>query len=221
MWQQPFELLTAVGWRCVSYDHRGSGESPVDPQQISVDALVDDTVGVMDALGIETCVLGGESSGGAIAQLAVSRYRDRFTGLVLVDAAGMGSNDGRARSAAAYRADYPTRVHSFVDTCIPEPHSDHVRRWGRHILMRADPDQAARLIEMWGDRPIEFDAARIAVPTLIVHGADDTIVPIDTSRRLSEQIPDVELIVLDGTGHVPTLTRPHAVAEAIDRRFPA
>jgi len=221
LWQQPFEVLTAIGWRCVSYDHRGSGESPVEPQQITVDTLVDDIVGVMDALRIETCVLGGESMGGAIAQLAVSRYPDRFTGLVLVDATGMEWSEGRARFAASARADYPTHVHGFVDTCIPEPDSDHVRRWGRHILMRAEPDQAARLTEAWGDRPIEFDAARIAVPTLIIHGADDKIAPIDYSRRLSEQIPDAELIVLDGAGHVPTLTRPHVVAEAIDRRFPS
>ncbi|MBV9413017.1 MAG: alpha/beta hydrolase [Acidimicrobiia bacterium] len=221
LWQQPFELLTAVGWHCVSYDHRGSGESPVEPQQITVDKLVDDTVGVMDALGIETCVIGGESMGGAIAQLAVSRYTDRFTGLVLVDATDTDWHEGDARSAARSRADYAAVVPPFVDTCIPEPDSEHVRRWGRHILMRAEPEQAARLIEMWGDRTIEFDAGRIAVPTLIIHGAEDKIAPIDYSRRLSAQIPDVELIVLDDTGHVPTLTRPRAVAEAIDRRFPS
>lgn len=221
LWQQPFELLTAAGWRCVSYDHRGCGESPVEPPQITVDTLVDDTVGVMDALGIETCVLGGESMGGAIAQLAVSRYPHRFTGLVLVDAAGMDANEGRARFAAAARADYPTLVHSFVDTCVPEPDSEHLRRWGRNVLMRAEPEQAARLIEVWSDQPIEFDAARIAVPTLIIHGADDKIAPIDNSRRLAEQIADVELIVLGGIGHVPTITRPHVVAEAIDHRFPS
>jgi pimeloyl-ACP methyl ester carboxylesterase len=87
--------------------------------------------------------------------------------------------------------------------------------------MRAEPDQAARLLEVWADRPIEFDASRIGVPTLIVHGTEDTIAPIDYSRRLSQEIADVELVVLDGTGHVPTLTRPRIVAEAIDRRFPS
>lgn len=221
LWQQPFELLTAAGWRCVAYDHRGSGESPVDPTQITVDTLVDDIVGIMDALGIDACVLAGESTGGAIAQLAVDRYPGRFTGLVLVDSAGMEWNEGRARFAAGARADYSMVVNGFVDACIPEPDSDHLRRWGRHILMRAEPDQAARLMEVWADSTVEFDAARIAVPTLVIHGVDDRIAPIDNSRRIADLIPDVELMTLEGVGHVPTMTRPHVVAEAIDRRFPA
>ena len=221
LWQQPFELLTAAGWRCVSYDHRGAGESPVEAQQITVDAMVDDTVSLMDALGIQTCVLGGESMGGAIAQLAVDRYPTRFTGLVLVDAVGMEWSEGRAGFAAASRADYPALVRGFVDACIPEPDSEHVRRWGRDILMRAEPEQAARLTEMWGDAPVGLDPTQLAVPTLIIHGAEDLIAPVAHSRSLAEQIPDAELLVLEGVGHVPTMTRPHVIAEAIDRRFPA
>jgi len=70
VWEEPIGLLTAAGWRCIAYDHRGSGESPVDPALITVDAMTDDVLGVLDALGIETCVLAGESQGGAIAQYA-------------------------------------------------------------------------------------------------------------------------------------------------------
>jgi pimeloyl-ACP methyl ester carboxylesterase len=56
--------------------------------------------------------------------------------------------------------------------------------------------------------------------TLLVHGADDAIVSVDESRALVELLPDAELVVLDGTGHVPTMTRPHDVVDAINRRFP-
>lgn len=53
VWEEPIAQLTARGWRCVAYDHRGSGESPVDPALISVEAMVDDVAGVLDALQVE------------------------------------------------------------------------------------------------------------------------------------------------------------------------
>ena len=61
VWEEPIAQLTASGWRCVAYDHRGSGESPVDPALITVEAMIDDVAGVLDALGIERCILAGES----------------------------------------------------------------------------------------------------------------------------------------------------------------
>jgi pimeloyl-ACP methyl ester carboxylesterase len=222
LWQQPFELLTADGWRCIAYDHRGSGESSVDPELITVDAMADDAVGVLDALGIETCILAGESMGGVVAQHAAVRHPHRFTGLVLVDAPrpGSGTSEGRAAFAAATRSDYPAVVGPFADACIPEPNSEHVRRWARNILLRSEPEQAARLTEMWEDAPL-IDPGEITMRTLLVHGADDAIVSVSESRALVELLPDAELVVLDGTGHVPTMTRPHDVADAINRRFPA
>jgi pimeloyl-ACP methyl ester carboxylesterase len=101
-----------------------------------------------------------------------------------------------------------------------EPDSDHVRRWGRNILLRAEPEQAARLLEMWQD-VTPADPRRIGVPTLIVHGAADAIVPIEHARSLAELFPDAELVMLEGIGHVPTMTRPHDVVAALCRRFPA
>jgi pimeloyl-ACP methyl ester carboxylesterase len=222
LWQQPFELLTADGWRCIAYDHRGSGESSVDPELITVDAMADDAVGVLDALGVETCILAGESMGGVVAQHAAVRHPHRFTGLVLVDSPrpGSGTSEGRAKFAAATRRDYPAVVGPFVDGCLPEPNSEHVRRWARNILLRSEPEQAARLTEMWDDAPL-IDPGEITMRTLLVHGADDAIVSVNESRALVELLPDAELVVLDGTGHVPTMTRPHDVVDAITRRFPA
>jgi pimeloyl-ACP methyl ester carboxylesterase len=220
LWEEPFELLSAAGWRCVAYDHRGSGESPVAPELITVAAMADDVVAVMDALGIDDCLLAGESMGGTIAQLAVERHPGRFTGLVLVAPAPTSYSEGRAQFAAGCRADYPATVRGFVDACLPEPDSEHVHRWARDILLRAEPEQAARLIEMWRE-PTVLDPARIAVPTLIVHGTADAIVPVAHSRELVGLLPDAELVELEGVGHVPTMTRSREVADAIARRFPA
>jgi pimeloyl-ACP methyl ester carboxylesterase len=102
--------------------------------------MTNDIVGVLDQLDVANCVLAGESSGGAIAQFAVDQYSGRFSGLVLVDAASTERQDGPNAFATACREDYPAAVRRFVDRCVPEPECDHVRRWGRNILLRAEPE---------------------------------------------------------------------------------
>lgn len=220
VWEEPIAQLTAEGWRCIAYDHRGAGESPVDPALITVEAMIEDVAGVLDALDADRCVLAGESQGGAIAQYAAARRPSRFDGLVLSAPAPTGHHaDGSAFSDLC-RSDYPTAVARFVERCFPEPDSDHVKRWARNVLLRAEAEQAARIIEMWRDDDVpEVDPRQIQIPTVIVHGTADAIVPIEISRRLAELLPDAELVELDGTGHVPTMTQPDEVVAAILHRF--
>jgi pimeloyl-ACP methyl ester carboxylesterase len=218
--EEPIAQLTARGWRCVAYDHRGSGESPVDPELITVEAMVDDVVGVLDAVGVERCVLAGESQGGAVALYAAARSPHRFDGLVLSGPARTGRSETRGAFADACRADYPAAVAQFVDACFPEPDIDHVKRWARNVLLRAEPQQAARIIEMWHDEDVpDVDPALIDIPALVLHGTADAIVPVELSRELAKRLPDAELVELDGSGHVPTMTRPGDVVDAILRRF--
>jgi pimeloyl-ACP methyl ester carboxylesterase len=221
VWEEALGLLSAAGWRCIAYDHRGSGESPVDPSLISVGGMIDDVAAVLDAFEVGSCVLAGESQGGAIVQYAAARDPERFSGLVLAAPAPTGRSDRGGGFADACRADYPAAVAGFVETCFPEPDIDHIRRWATNILLRAEPEQAARIIEMWRDDDVPaLDPRGIEVPTLILHGTGDAIVPIERSRSLVELLPNADLIEFDGSGHVPTMTRAHEVVDAIQRRFP-
>jgi pimeloyl-ACP methyl ester carboxylesterase len=220
VWEEPIAQLTAAGWRCIAYDHRGAGESPVDPARITVDAMVEDVAGILDAFAVDRCVLAGESQGGAIAQYAAARWPARFDGLVLSAAAPTGRNERRGGFADACRADYPAAVAGFVERCFPEPDSDHIKRWATNVLLRAEPEQAARIIEMWSDETVaDVDARQLGLPVLLLHGTADAIVPIEGSRALLQLLPDAELLELDGVGHVPTMTRPDEVVDAIRRRF--
>ena len=58
------------------------------------------------------------------------------------------------------------------------------------------------------------------VPTLIIHGTEDAIVPFAGAEWLATQIPNNRFVRLEGTGHVPTMTRAGEVARAIDEFFP-
>jgi non-heme chloroperoxidase len=220
VWEEPLAQLSADGWRCIAYDHRGAGESPTDPAAITVDAMVADVAAVLDAFGVERCVLAGESQGGAIAQYAAARDPERFDGLVLSAPSPTGRNGRAGGFADACRTDYPAAVAGFVERCFPEADAEHIKRWATNILLRAEPEQAARIVEMWGDDGVgDVDARQLAVPTLILHGTGDAIVPVELSRALAGLLRDAELVELDGVGHVPTMTRPHEVVAAIRRRF--
>jgi pimeloyl-ACP methyl ester carboxylesterase len=220
VWEEPLAQLSAAGWRCIAYDHRGAGESPTDPTDITVDAMVADVIGVLDAFGVEHCILAGESQGGAIAQYAAARAPDRFDGLVLSAPAPTGRSERGGGFADACRTNYPAAVADFVERCFPEPDCQHVKRWATNVLRRAEPEQAARIIEMWGDEGVaDVDPRQLGLPVLILHGTADAIVPIGLSRTLAETLPDAQLVEFDGVGHVPTMTRADEVVAAIQRRF--
>jgi pimeloyl-ACP methyl ester carboxylesterase len=219
VWQQVFELMSN-SWRCVGYDHRGAGESPVPPETITPEALVDDLFAVMDALEVERCIVAGESAGGFIALMAVLRQPNRFEGLVLIGATSGLTVETAKPIVDGCRRDYPATVSAFVNACVPEPESEHIRRWGRNILLRAEPEAAARLLESAYEREFNLALSDIAVPTLVIHGSEDVIIPMNVGKQIAESIPDAELLILEGAGHVPTMTRPQEVVAAIERRFP-
>jgi pimeloyl-ACP methyl ester carboxylesterase len=215
LWQQPFELMQK-DWRCVSYDHRGSGATWADVSTITPDTLVDDLMGVLDALNIERCVLAGESLGGLTCATAVRRYPERFDGLVLVDASPRARRESMHPLIDGSRRDFPATVQWFVDACVPEKDAEHLKRWGRQILLRADPEAAARILECHCEEATTPDFAGIAVATLVLHGRLDHIIPLELAEEVARLIPHATMRVLDDAGHVPTVTRPHEVVDAIN-----
>lgn len=215
LWQDPFTLMQDR-WYCIGYDHRGSGATTAAPEQITPQALVDDLFHVLDHFDIEQCVLAGESLGALTCMTAALQHPERFLGLVLVDGVPAAGGEGSKRLIQGSRADFPATVKWFTDACVPEPDSEHIRRWGRQILLRADAEAAARILEVHNEEQVAPDASRITAPTLLIHGALDAVVPVDLARALAGRIPGAELVVLESTGHVPTLTSPRQVVEAID-----
>ena len=209
-------------WRCVAYDHRGSGASTHSSSPITVAAQVDDLFAVMDAQGVQRCVLGAESAGVGIALEAALRAPHRFTGLVLVDGSWgrppPGSMDG---FIASLEADYEGGLKAFIDRCLPEPHSEDARRWGLHILRRAPLRHAVELLRCRSQLTAQDHLRDIALPTLMVHGELDSVTAPASSKTLATSLPNAELHLLPGLGHVPIVTAPALVAGLIRQRFAA
>jgi pimeloyl-ACP methyl ester carboxylesterase len=218
-----FELFGHLpDWRCVAYDHRGSGASTHSGSPITMAAQVDDLFAVMDAQGVQRCNLGAESSGAGIALEAVLRAPHRFDGLVLVGASWGHPPAGATDSfIARLEADYEAELRDFVDRCLPEPDSEDHRRWGLHILRRAPPHHAVELLRYRDQLTAQDHLRDITLPALVVHGELDCIVPPASSRSLAASLPDAQLHLLPRVGHVPVFTAPARVAGLIRRRFAA
>ena len=212
LWLEPLQLMQEQ-WRGIAYDHRGSGVSTAPATDIGPQELVDDLFVVLDRYGVDRCVLAAESMGAMTCLQAVVERPERFEGLVLVG--GLPAPPPTPLDTTSVRADYPAYVAAFVDACVPEPDSEHLRRWGRQILLRADPEAAARLLETFDDGYVAPDLSAVTVPTLVVHGELDAVVPLGVGQAVAAAIADAELVVIAGAGHVPTVTRPREVVDAI------
>ncbi len=108
----------------------------------------------------------------------------------------------------------------FAELCSLEPDAEHVRRWATEILLRAGAEAADRLWET--SVATQFDQARhlhvIQVPTLIIRGSEDRLTPAATVAYIASQIAGSRLATIPGAGHVPSMTRPREVANAVTQR---
>lgn len=219
VWTETFTYLSET-WRTVAYDHRGTGATIAPPESITFATMVADLFAILDALAIERCVLAAESAGAAIALQAALTRPERFQGLVLVDGLYyQPPNEGPDPFLRGLRSDFAATIGAFVDACVPEPDSAAVRRWGRQILARSGAEAAARLYEAMQGVDLRPYASSIVQPTLLLHGDADRVAPLSAAEWLASQIPRSHLHVIAGAGHVPTVTRPRVVAEAINRFF--
>jgi pimeloyl-ACP methyl ester carboxylesterase len=215
LWLEPLAALSDT-YATISYDHRGSGLTVNAAESITFNNLVNDALAVLDAYGIARCVLAAESAGAQTALAVAARYPERVSHVVIVDgmvARGVAvDNDPFLQGL---RTAYDVAIERFVQLCLPEPDVEHVKAWGRKILARAQPAAAIALRIVGSTTDVSADVQRIRQPLLVLHGELDKIVPLESAQALAATVPGAQLQVLAGCGHVPTLTQPRRVADAM------
>ena len=216
LWQQPFEVLHRR-LRTIAYDHYGTGETRVPPELVTFDRQVDLVGDVLDAFEVDRCVLAGDSSFSSVAIAAAHRWPERVDRLVLVAGKIDHQPDDRTtRFVEGLRHAFDRTLDGFVGVCLPEDDSGHLRAWLRDIIARTGSERAARLVESFYGVDVGSLLSSIQGPSLVIHGALDRINPVEGAHELVDGLPDAELLVLAGAGHVPTLSRPSVLAEAIE-----
>ena len=229
-------LHTWDGWsaalrgqrRVIRFDLPGFGLTGPHPQaDYSIDAYVQFVLALLDTLDVQTFVLGGNSLGGQIAWQTAHAQPQRVRQLVLVDAAGYPVPPQDVPVGFRLARSWP--ANRLLEWVFPR---GLVRSSLRNVF--GDPDQVnADVIDRYYDMAVragnrralvqrlalsEPDESRrirdLRIPTLVLWGERDRLIPLQSARRFAQDIPGAQLVVLEGLGHVPQLEdAPRSVAE--------
>ena len=234
-----YDPFAAAGYRAVRFDNRDTGLSSKFDQMAgqaladmweraasgkdfqppyTLEYMVDDVCGLMDALNIDKAHIVGISMGGVIAQLTAARYGERVLSLTSV--------------MSGSRKIDPTLIADLW--AVPKPREEVIEEWVEYVRTFGSPgydagDEYARrqgaaaydrcYAPEGGNRQILAICATsdvseliktISVPTLVVHGADDVLIPPEFGQVTAELIPGATFKVIEGMGHdiPPALGQP-------------
>jgi pimeloyl-ACP methyl ester carboxylesterase len=182
-----------------------------------MDLFADDLAGLLDHLRLDHAVLCGLSMGGYIALAFYRKYAARVRALVLCNTrAGADTEEGKHnRRALAHRVRLDG-ARAAIESVMPKIVSEHTRKNqpGRvaeaHNIMQANqPEALARALEGMALRADSEPMLRnIEVPTLIVHGEDDTTIPPGEGQIMARGIRGSRIKMLAQSGHLSNLENP-------------
>jgi 3-oxoadipate enol-lactonase len=223
-----YRLLPHVTPHCeaIVFDNRGTGESDRVDRPLTMRDLVSDALAVLDAAGHSSAHVMGVSMGGMIAQHLALDHRDRVRSLILGCTTAGGSRGappwrligvtalrpvlGASRTlpllvpalyARATRDGRPERVRQDLEIRITD--ATEPRTTFAQMGAIARHDTRARLHELAG------------LPTTVIHGEEDALVPVARGRALAAGIPGARLVTIPQCGHMLTTDAEDSAAHAV------
>jgi poly(3-hydroxyalkanoate) depolymerase len=224
MWDPLERALNKQGIQTIAYDASGTGDSPPRLIPLRMTGLARQAAHLLDALGHPSADVIGVSFGGAVAQELTLSNPHRVRRLVLASTAcGLGGVPGNPVALAILAT--PLRYYSpaFMRLTANVVYGPGVSDDGE-LLRNQISARRARPPTLWGYLSQLTAAAgwtslpwlhRVKSPTLIMSGAADPIVPPINARILTRRIPDAQLEVLDGAGHLLLLSHTEECAAII------
>jgi non-heme chloroperoxidase len=232
-WERQARVLLGAGYRVIAYDRRGFGRSSQPVIGYDYDTFAADLNAVIEHLDLTGIVLGGFSMGTG----EVTRYLGRYGSARVAKAAMFGvippfllktpdnpeGVDGKLfedQKAQVIKDRYVYFKQFFdnfynVDKLAPERISDQAWQASFNVAAAASPYASYACIDSWLT-DFRDDLPKIDVPTLVVHGTEDRILPYEaTAKRLPGLIKDLTLVTVDGGPHNIGWTHPDQVNAAL------
>jgi len=232
-WEKQTSALLSAGHRVITYDRRGFGRSSKPGIGYNYDTFASDLDILLNTLNLTDVSLVGHSMGtGEIARYIGKYGTKRLRRAALIGTLGPyllkteDNPDGVAASVfhevrAGIKADRPGAVMEFLRNfySVGGPDgklvSERVIEANWTVAMGASPIGTLACVDAWVE-DFRKDIARNDVPTMIVHGDDDRILPADaTSRRQAKLIKDVKYMEIKGGSHGITWTRAEEINAAL------
>ncbi len=182
------------------------------PFRSSIPAMAADMIALLDELNIEQAVLLGHSMGGAVALQIALDYPERTAGLILI-------------ATGARLAVHPDILNGLLPETLKAVQLlvnwqwadgfDEALESGFARLMQIQPALLHADYTATNDFDVRERLGEIHTPTLVIGGTADRMTPLRYSEYLRDHIPNAQLIVIDGGGHMLTLEQPQPVGAAI------
>lgn len=222
MWNPQAHFL-GNQYRVLSYDLRGFSGSPSD-ELVTIESHADDVVSILDHLKINRAVLCGFSMGGYIALRAIERFPDRFMGLILCDTKSAADTDeGRVKRAAGVQAVQKDGVFSYAKEFIKsvvtpktlESKPDIIESLLQMINKNSKFAIANALLAMAARTDTTPSLAKINVPTLVMTGEEDKLIPLEVAKSAAAAIKGAQLKTIPDAAHMSNLENSEVFNEAL------
>jgi pimeloyl-ACP methyl ester carboxylesterase len=235
-WREVQEPLSQIG-RVVAYDRPAFGltERPMpedwgEANPYTIESQTRLLIHLMDALEIDKAVLVGNSAGGSQALYTYLNHPERVHALILVDPAVFAGGGAPDWSKFLLKTPQMRRIGPWLVRSISNWGGSAIDlAWHNPSLITPEIIEGYKLplrAENWDRALWEFTLAsreldletrldEVRVPTLVITGDDDRIVPTEDSIRLAGEIPGAELVVIPNCGHLPQEECPESFLEAV------
>lgn len=214
MWEPQVEDLAHYA-RVIAPDLRGHGRSDVTPAPYSMGQLADDCLDLLDFLGIfRPVVLCGLSMGGYVAFEFFRRYPDRVAGIILASTkAKADTPEGKAGRDATVAKAQKEGVTAVAADMLPKllapqtyEEDPELVEFVQEMMEETSLEGMVGALQAMRDRPDSMETlAVIDVPTLIIHGAEDKLIPLAEAQAMQAAGSSAELVVIANAGHLPNL----------------
>ena len=223
LWRTQIEGLHSVA-RLIAPDLRGFGQSSDAPDTMTMNDYAADLKALLHALNIERAVVCGLSMGGYIALAFLAKYPEAVKGLILANTrAGADSEQAREGRYANARKAFEEGVPSIANAMLPKMLTDATREHRSSLaefvgsmMARQRPGGVAAALKGMAARPDHTPMlASINVPTLIITGRADTLIPPSKSEAMARAIPGSRLVVVPDAAHLSNVENPEAFNAAV------
>ena len=216
---EPWVERLSDDYRVITYDQPGHGlTGPTPDGNYDTQVFVETAQGVAEALELDRFVIGGSSMGGWVSWNYALAHGDRLDGLLLVSASGAPDAQPRKIPIGFRIASMPV-ISSLMQKITPRSMVERSLRQSvsnQAMIDDAMVDRYHDLLRYPGNRPATRarnraeravatpeTMASISAPTLLMWGAEDTLVPLEAGQWFDEHIPDSALITYPDIGHIP------------------
>jgi len=217
MWSQVAERV-ARKVRTIALDFRGLGESTGIG---SIEDAADDGARLLDHLGVARAAVGGLSMGGYVAMAFARRHPRRLSALLLADTrSAPDSEEARAGRDRAITEVATRGVRRWAESFIPKlvaPENHAARDLAMALALLQSSNGVAAALAALRDRPDATPSlSKIQVPTTVITGALDSLIPPSESEKLHAAIVNSQLLEIPKAAHLPAIESPDAFADAIE-----